>query len=169
MQDRRRRPSVGVKIFAAIFILIGSVFSIAIIVSLFLMQFERFVPGVTPFFPQLTVNSSIFWASTIVSLLIMFCWAVSGVGILLLREWARGLLLGSMGIYFLNSFINIGINIFMVHEYAQDIPFVHLTFAIILILSLPVSAVYFFNHPSVVKQFMPHIPSRSKRRKRPFL
>lgn len=153
MKERRKGPSKGIIIFSSVLILIGSVNFILIIVSLFLMNFQSDVPGMLSFMPNSTINSSIFWLSTIVGSFVMLCWLIAGIGMLSLKEWARQALLTSMGIYFLNMSINIVINIFMVYEYYNKVPVFQLVIGIVFVLSLSVSAVHFFTHPNIIKQF----------------
>jgi hypothetical protein len=83
----------------------------------------------------------------------MFSWIVAGVGILFLKEWARQLLLISIGIYFLNKVIDIFINISIINEYSTKLPVIPLTIGIMFVLVLSLSITHFFTHPSVIKQF----------------
>lgn len=153
MKERRRRASKGVIIYAIALILVGSVNFISVIVSLVLLNFQNGVLGMFSFMPQATINSSLFWVSTIIGMFIMLCWIVSGAGMLSLKEWARQSLLASMGIYFLNSFFNILLNIFMVQEYYNRLPVFPLVLGISLILLFSISLVYFFTHPKIILQF----------------
>lgn len=153
MRDRRQKASKGVVIFSSILILIGSVNFIAIIVSLFLLHLEQYIPGLFSYLPHSTINSSIFWLSTIVSILIMLCWTVAGIGMLLLQEWARQLLLVSLGVYFINALINIFINLFMAYEYLPRTPISYLTIGVVFVLTFSISLVHFFTHPDIIRQF----------------
>ncbi|MDD5292022.1 MAG: hypothetical protein PHY46_02410 [Candidatus Omnitrophica bacterium] len=157
MKNRIAKASKGVKIFSSVLILIGMVNFIFIIVSFFQLRLELqlwdYMPNMFSHMPLLTINFTAFWLSTIVSLLIMLIWIISGVGMLFLREWARQLLLVSVGIYILNKVIDIFINISIVSEYSADLPILPLAIGIIFVLALSVSITHFFSHPSVVKQF----------------
>jgi len=153
MKERRRRASKGIIIYSILLIIFGSLNFISIIASLVLLNFQDSVMGIFSFMPQSTLNSSLFWVSTIVSMFIMLCWVVSGAGMLSLKEWARQAFLASMGIYFLNSFFNIILNVFMVQEFSNQLPVAYLVIGIVFVLSLSVSMVYFFTHPKVVFQF----------------
>lgn len=84
---------------------------------------------------------------------LMLCWIVSGIGILLLKEWARQLLLISMGIYFLNKAVDIFINAAVAKEIYAKIPVAGFCVGIIFVLVFSMSITYFFTHPSVEKQF----------------
>jgi len=156
-RNRRRRPSKGVVIFSVILIVVGIIFFLATMVSFFQLRLELQIKDDAPFlfsqFPDISINSTVFWLSTLVSLIIMLCWIVSGVGMLFLNEWARQLLLISMGIYIINCVVNIFLSIFMTYEYASSIPAFALSLGITIVLGLVVSITYFFNHPAVIKQF----------------
>lgn len=156
MGDRRKRASKGVIIFSSILILVGSVNFVLIIASLFLLNFQYDVPGMFAFMPHSTMSSSLFWLSTIVSMFVMLCWLIAGIGMLSLKEWARQALLTSMGIYFLNMFVNIIINIFMAYEYYDQLPVRELIIGIACVFSLSVSMVYFFTHQNIIEQFKKH-------------
>ena len=164
MRERRREPSRGVKIFSIIIILFGLFNFLAMMVSFFQLRLELQLKDDAPFlfsqFPEVSINSTIFWLSTIVGLIVMVCWVVSGAGMLLLKDWARQLLLASMGIYIINCAVNIFLNIFMTYEYTSSIPVFALSLGIIFVIGLVVSISYFFNHPSVVKQFKTKISPR---------
>ena len=157
MKDHKKGPSKGVLIFSSILILIGTVNFLSIIISFFQLRLELQIkdhmPNLFSQFPHFTINFTAFWLSTIVSILLMLCWVIAGIGMLSLREWARQLLLISIGIYFLNKVIDIFINIAIVNEYSMQVPILPLVIGIIFVLSFSVSVSYFFNHPSVIKQF----------------
>ncbi|MBL7130614.1 MAG: hypothetical protein ISS45_04340 [Candidatus Omnitrophica bacterium] len=157
MKDRRKKASKGVVFFSSFIILIGLISFLSIIISFFQLRLELQLKDHAPVLfsqiPNTTINFTAFWFSTILSLIIMFCWIVSGVGILLLKEWARQLLLISIGIYFLNKVIDIFINISIVKEYSEQIPIAALCIGIGFVLVLSISITYFFTHPSVIKQF----------------
>ena len=156
-KDRRRKPSKGVIIFSSLLILIGTINFLAIIISFFQLRLELQIKDGMPIlfsqFPYITINFTVFWISTIISLLIMLSWIISGIGMLILKEWARQLLLISIGIYFLNKAIDIFINISLIKEYSSKIPVIPLLVGIIFVLGLSVSISYFFTHPSVIRQF----------------
>ncbi|MDD5005901.1 MAG: hypothetical protein PHS93_05305 [Candidatus Omnitrophica bacterium] len=157
MRDRRRKASRGVIVFSSFLILLGTFNFLYTIISFFQLQLElQFKDHMSTLFtqfPNFTINLTAFWLSTLISLLIMLCWIIAGIGTLLLKEWARQLLLISIGIYFLNKVIDIFINIAIVNEYATQIPVIALCIGILFVLSLSVSVTYFFTHPSVIKQF----------------
>lgn len=153
MKERRRRASKGILIFSSLLILIGSVSFISVIVSLFLLNFQFSVPGMFSLMPLSTIQSSIFWVSTIIGMFIMLSWIVAGIGMLLLQEWARQALLTSMGIYFLNCFVNILLVVFMAYEYFDRLPMLYLILGIVFVFSFSVSSVHFFTHPNIIKQF----------------
>jgi hypothetical protein len=83
----------------------------------------------------------------------MLAWIVAGIGMLFLKEWARHLLLISLGVYFLNKVVDIFINISIAGEYCAKFPVAPLVAGIIFVLVLSLSITHFFTHPSVVKQF----------------
>ncbi|MDD5617721.1 MAG: hypothetical protein PHG69_01365 [Candidatus Omnitrophica bacterium] len=157
MKERRIKPSKGVVIFSSLIILLGAVNFLFIIISFFQLrlelQFKDYMPSMFSHMPFSTINFTAFWLSTIISLFIMFSWIVSGVGMIFLKEWARQLLLVSIGIYFLNKVIDIVINIAIVNEYSGKLPIIPLSIGIVFVLALTVSITHFFTHPSVVKQF----------------
>jgi len=160
MKNKNKKASKGVKIFSSALILIGMVNFIFIIVSFFQLRLELqlrdYMPNMFSHMPLSTINFTAFWLSTITSLLIMFTWIVSGVGMLFLREWARQLLLVSVGIYILNKVIDIFINISIVNECSAVLPMLPLAIGIIFVLVLAVSITHFFTHPAVIKQFERH-------------
>jgi hypothetical protein len=157
MKERRRGASKGVILFSSIIILFGTINFLSIIVSFFQLrlelQFKDHVPVLFSHLPGTTINSTAFWFSTVLMLIIMFCWIVSGVGTLILKEWARQLLLVSIGIYFLNKGVEVFIIISIVQEYSEQLPVAALIAGIVFVLSLSISITYFFTHPSVIKQF----------------
>jgi hypothetical protein len=154
------RPSQGVVIFSSLIILIGAASFLFIIISFFQLRLELQLKDNLPYlFSQMTlstINFTAFWLSTIVSLLIMLCWIVAGIGMLFLKEWARQVLLVSIGIYFLNKVIDIFINIAIANEYAAKLPILSLSIGVAFVLALVISITHFFTHPSVVKQFQRH-------------
>jgi hypothetical protein len=156
-KERRRGPSNGVIIFASLIILIGAISFISIIISFFQLRLELqlkdHAPNLFADFPNVTVNFTVFWLSTVISLAIMLCWIVSGIGILFLKEWARQSLLISMGVYFLNKAIDIFINVSIVNENSEQLPMTALVVGIGFVFLLTVSINYFFTHPKVIKQF----------------
>ncbi len=156
-RDRRRGASKGVIIFSSIIIVIGAISFLLILISFFLLRLELQVKDQAPVlftqFPSATINFTIFWLSTILNLVIMFSWIVSGIGILLLREWARQSLLISMGVYFINKVVEVFINIALVREHSEQIPVLALVIGIVFVLALTISINYFFTHSAVVKQF----------------
>ena len=156
MGDRRKKASKGIIIFSSILILIGSVNFVLIIVSLFLLNFQYDVPGMFAFMPHSTMSSSLFWVSTIIGMFVMLCWLIAGIGMLSLKEWARQVLLTSMGIYFLNMFVNIAIVIFMAYEYSDRLPIFWLVIGIVFVIAFSVSVVHFFAHPNIIEQFKKH-------------
>lgn len=151
------KPSKGVIFFSIILILVGTVNFLAITVSFFQLRLELqlkdHMPELFSHFPYFTINITTFWLSTIMSLLIMLSWIVAGAGMLSLKEWARQLLLISIGLYFLNKVVDIFINIAIVNEYSMQIPVLQLVIGIVFVLVLSLSFTYFFTHPSVMKQF----------------
>jgi hypothetical protein len=157
MKDRRKRASKGVAIFSSFIILAGFINFLFIIISFFQLRLELqlkdYIPSLFHSFPYFTINVTAFWLSTIISLIIMLCWIVAGAGMLALKEWARQLLLISMGVFFLNKAIDIVINIAIVKEISAQIPILHLSIGIVFIFSFSLSIVYFFTHPSIRKQF----------------
>lgn len=163
IKDRRKRPSRGIVIFSSVIILFSFISFLSIIISFFQLRLELQIRDNMPILftqiPNVTINFTIFWLSTVVSLLIMFCWIISGVGMLILKEWARQLLLISLGVYFLNKPIEIFITISLVREHSAQIPFISLCVGIVLVLAFAISISYFFTHPNVVKQFKPNLKS----------
>jgi hypothetical protein len=157
MRDRRRGVSKGVIIFSALVIIIGAISFISIIISFFQLrlelQFKDHAPNLFAELPNITINFTAFWLSTVLSLLIMLCWIVAGIGTLLLKEWARQLLLVSLGVYFLNKVIDIFINISIISEQSEQLPIGALILGIGFVLVLTISITYFFTHPQVIKQF----------------
>lgn len=156
-KERRRKPSKGVLAFSIFMIIIGTISFLSIIVSFFQLRLQLQLKDHAPILftelPNMTINFTVFWLSTILSLIIMLCWIVSGIGTLLLKEWARQLLLISIGVYFLNKVIDIFINISIITEYSEALPIVSLVIGIVFVLVLTISVTYFFTHPKVVKQF----------------
>jgi len=157
LKDRRRKPSKGVAIFSVSLILIGTVFFLAMIIAFFQLRLELQLKDDAPFlfsqFPAVSINSTVFWLSTILGFLIMLSWVVSGAGMLFLKNWARQLLLVSMGVYIVNTVVNIFINVFLTYEYASVIPVFWLSLGVILVLAFCIAVIYFFNHPAVISQF----------------
>ncbi|MFC1708876.1 hypothetical protein ACFL2J_02295 [Candidatus Omnitrophota bacterium] len=156
-KGRRRRPSNGVIVFSTILIIIGTISFLSIMISFFQLrlqlQFKDDAPALFSQLPNFTINFTVFWLSTVLSSIIMFCWIVSGIGALLLKEWARQLLLVSIGIYFLNKLVDIFINISIIEEHVGRIPVASLVIGILFVLILTVSITYFFTHPRVIAQF----------------
>ena len=157
MRNRSIKPSKGIIFFSIVLIIFGTINILAIIVSFFQLRLELqlkdHIPNLFSQFPHFAINFTAFWLSTIVSFLLMLCWLVAGIGMLSLKEWARQLLLISIGVYFLNKAIDIFINIAIVNEYSMQIPVIPLCIGIIFVLSLSLSVTHFFTHPSVIKQF----------------
>jgi len=150
-------PSKGIKILSVVLIIIGAVFSFSILISFFqlclLIELKNRLPFLFSKFPSELIASTIFWFSTFLDFLIKLSWIVSGVGMLFLKEWARQLLLISMGIYIINSMINIFLNVSLTYEYSEKIPVFWLSIGIAFILIFSIVVVYFFSHPSVISQF----------------
>ncbi|PIY82125.1 MAG: hypothetical protein COX96_00765 [Candidatus Omnitrophica bacterium CG_4_10_14_0_2_um_filter_44_9] len=96
---------------------------------------------------------SVFWISSILSLLIYICWVVSGVGVLHLKEWSRRLLRITMGVYTINMLVNIVLNIFLAEEAISTIPVKFLFTGIVISMAYYLSVIYFFSHPQIVRQF----------------
>ena len=121
MRNKNIKASKGVVIFSALIILIGAVSFLLIVVSFFQLRLELqmrdYMPHLFSQIPISTINFTAFWLSTAVSLLIMLAWIVAGIGMLFLKEWARHLLLISLGVYFLNKAADIFINISIAGEY----------------------------------------------------
>lgn len=157
MKERRKIASKGVIIFSSIIIFIGVISFLSIIISFFQLRLELQLKDnatvIFTQFPNATINFTAFWFSTILSLMVMICWIVAGIGTLILKEWARQLLLVSMGIYFLNKVVDIFINISIIQEHSEPIPVAALVIGIVFVFSLTISITYFFTHPFVMKQF----------------
>ncbi|MFH1622602.1 MAG: hypothetical protein ABIA97_05745 [Candidatus Omnitrophota bacterium] len=157
MKERRKNASKGVIIFSSIIIFIGAISFLSIIISFFQLRLELQLKDdatvLFTHFPSTTINFTAFWFSTILSLVVMICWIVAGIGTLILKEWARQLLLVSIGIYFLNKVVDIFINISIIQEHSEPIPIAALVIGIVFVFSLTISITYFFTHPLVMKQF----------------
>jgi len=157
MKDRRKKPSKGIVAFSVILALLGTVNFLAIIISFFQLRLELFIkdyhPNLFHQFPLVTINFTAFWFSTILSIVISLSWIIASIGAFILKEWARQMLLISMGIYFLNKVMDIFINVILVKEFAETVPMLQLTIGILYVLILTVSTIHFFTHPSVIKQF----------------
>lgn len=157
MRERRFKASRGVMIFSILMILIGTISFLSIIVSFFqlrlALQLRDIAPNLSIGLPNETLNFTVFWLSTILSLVIMLCWIVSGIGTLILKEWARQSLLVSMGVYFLNKVIDIFITISIVNEQSDQLNITALIIGIVFVLALTISITYFFSLPQVIKQF----------------
>lgn len=163
MRERRRKPSKGVLLFSIFVVIIGTISFLSIIISFFQLRLELQIKDHAPTLftelPNMTINFTVFWLSTILSLIIMLSWIIAGIGTMLLKEWARQLLLISMGVYFLNKVIDIFINISIINEHSEQLPIVSLIIGIVFVLALTISISYFFTHPRVVKQFNPKLKS----------
>ncbi|MFC1645793.1 hypothetical protein ACFL2Y_01285 [Candidatus Omnitrophota bacterium] len=156
-KERRIKASKGVLIFSSFIIAIGTISFLSIAISFFQLRLELQLKDQAPVLfsqiPDTTINFTVFWLSTIINLIIMPCWIVAGIGCLLLKEWARQLLLITMGVYFINKVVEVFIVVSIVKEYSEQIPVLFLVIGVVFVLVLTVSINYFFTHPKVSKQF----------------
>lgn len=153
MKERRQRASRGLLIFSSFLIAVGFVFFIIIIIALSQLHVECYIPGFSLTAPHATLRSSLFWVATITTLLISLSWIIAGIGMLSLKEWARQLLLVSIGVYFFERVLNIGITIYMAYEMLHTIPITPIIVGVFLVLAFSVSVTHFFTHPAVIQQF----------------
>lgn len=145
--------SKGVVIFAISLIALGSFNTFLVTLSVLLLPLKD--PGYeeSKALAQGTLSMSVFWISSILSLLIYISWVVSGIGALHLKDWARYLLRVTMGAYIINMFVNIALNVFLAEEVMVKVPMKFLVSGIIIAFAYYLGVIYFFSHPAVVRQF----------------
>ena len=145
--------SKGVVIFAISLIAFGSFGTFLLVLSLALilmkgspLEAESVARLQTPAMP-------LFWISSALNLLIFSSWLITGIAVLHLKEWARQYLRVVMAVHVINMLINIFLNISLAEEVLSKFPIAFLIFGIVISFSYYLSVIYFFSHPSIVRQF----------------
>lgn len=145
--------SKGVVIFAVSLIAFGTFSAFLLILSIALISLKNIVPEFKAMVPMGTLSMPLFWTSSLLNLFIFLSWVVCGIGVLHLKDWARKFLRVVMAIHLMNMIVNIYLNIFLAQEVMSKIPVGFLFGGIGIAFSYYLGVIYFFSHPSVVKQF----------------
>jgi len=144
--------SKGVVAVSVLLIAFGAFSAVLQIVSVLLMIGQDASLGALVW-PDATLALPLFWASSVLNVLIFLAWIVCGMGTLHLREWARRSLRIVMSFYFINAVANIYLNVYLAQELAVAVPPAALIVGVAFVIAYYLGINHFFSHPNVVRQF----------------
>lgn len=144
--------SKGVVVFAISLIAFGTFGAFLLLLSI-LMLTLRHLPQLQGLVPESIVAMPLFWASSIINLLIFLSWVVGGIGALHLKDWARQFLRIVMAVHVVNIAVNIFLNVVFAEQVYTRIPVRPLVIGALVSFSYYFGVIYFFSHPDIVRQF----------------